>query len=243
LRAERINSALRSEAPAIGEAQIAAAVVGGEQPRTSARNRLAPSPCNVAGPALRLAAEHEAAVIRRSRVLAGQGRHRADARPVLSAVRRCCRRRCWVFELEYTDADGRLLWRELLGLSNACRDIPARSRALLRDVMAVEGAVSQVLARQHQVRNAELERSLHRALALARAREQAIVDVAVARRARLAALLAQPGLFGRGATSSADQGLAADGLVRRCEAHLRQLEAAVTPVAAGRELRFALLGD
>jgi hypothetical protein len=244
LRTQRAANALGDDEFQGVEGDIAAAAIGGQdRPPVVHRRPADPAKIIAADPALRLAAEHEADSVLRARSLHPGAGHLAGPRPLLTVLRRPHRQRYWAFELEYADASGRILWREVVGLSSRYSGGHLGRPAGVRRALDVDASMTRAMEREHEARALGLGRALTPALAVAGARERAIAAAAAARRARLAAVLIQPGLFGRAGTAAHPvQTAAADELVRRCDARAREIDLAARPVVAGTELLFACVG-
>jgi hypothetical protein len=245
-RMQRAGAALDSgRSDASFQERIADAAVGGAPlPRPPALTRLAEQH-GVADAGLRIVAAREAESVLRARRLHASPSREPEQRAVLTVVRRrLAPRRYWVFRVEYGDDSGRLLCSTVLGLSAAWDGARRRGRGVVSAALEVDAALRAIAGREHQAGIRRTSHALAPWLRLTRSRQLAIIDTVKARRARLAATLIQPGLFGGGGSRDRDaQAAAADALLGRCEAYLRQIEAArgVTPLSC--ELVCALLVD
>jgi hypothetical protein len=195
--------------------------------------------------ALRLAARHEAEFVQKMRALDRVSPHRGpDPRPVLTALRRRPHRRTWVFRLEHLDGYSHVLWSDLVGIASGMTGVTAADRRAVRAALDVDTHVAAAMQRRHTALSRRVLKSIEPSLQMARSRELAIVEAVAARRARLAAMLIQPGLFGQaGSANYVTRSAAADDLLHRCEAHLHRLEGSFVAVAGRAELVFGFLGD
>jgi superfamily II DNA or RNA helicase len=244
-RMQRIDAALdMSGADMLGDESVAAAVIVGDELPPIAERSAWWAGHVLPDPLLRLQAIREGEAIVRARELQRLSRDRQpERRPVLTVVRRRIRpQRLWLFRLDYLTDGGGPLWTALIGLaaSDTERRGPAVSAAM--DALHVDAGLMDALAHEHVIAAARVASDLTPGLRLARSRELAIIEIISARRARLAATLIQPGLFGRGLSGFRDaQAAAAADLIDRCRRHLARLESAGTPVPGAREFVCAVL--
>ncbi len=240
-RLDAASGALGETVLGAAEREIARVAFGGEEGIPVTASTAVQRGYLAADTSMRNAAVHEAAFIHTLRRVSALRREpRAEPAPLLTVFRRGASRRCWLFELAYADAGGSALWHELLGIAAAGNPAWSRDRASTRRLLDVDAALATVIRRQHAARVGRLREALEPALAAARLRELAIVDAVRARRARMAALLVQPSLFGRaGSLRQEEQATAADELIARCEAHLRRIDLARVPVPSGSALLLA----
>lgn len=124
--------------------------------------------------------------------------HPATGRPLVTALHRQPTRAYWAFRRHFDEEAGEVLWEAMFGIHHRLPGSRLRHRA---DVRAVAKGAHDAIAgaaREHaDAAGAALLSATHASVALAIQREQAIVRTIARCRARLAAALVQPELFGR----------------------------------------------
>jgi superfamily II DNA or RNA helicase len=167
-----------------------------------------------------------------------------SARPFAAAVDQRASRGCWVFKLDFLDGNDLVLWEALVGIAYAV-DAPPRFHDpshVLEHLGRSREAVTAAALRHHDALLSRVEFVLQVPRALAIAREEAIVSHLERRRARLAASLLQPLLFGprRAERETAAQQTVVQEALGRCRERLARLsrQRAVSGTA---ELAFAVL--
>jgi hypothetical protein len=175
---------------------------------------------------LRESAANEAARIGLARELDG-GISMFDHRPFVAAFPARVPRLTayWTFRLEFIDSESELVWETLIAL-RAVVTRPERARAdtirRLADELRAASAVT--VDTRHVAAALTLNTLSSRSIAQALSREQAILDAARHRHARIAATLLQPALFGtRTDRQAADQAAALHELIARCRTRLDRL--------------------
>ena len=149
----------------------------------------------------------------------------------------------WAFRTVFVDAADRRIWETVGGLEATLLRVPARARARLADWFRGGWEVlSPYAAQQDPFEVAALLEALRPATTLAMSREEAIRRALADRRARMAAMLVQPGLFDRTSERAATaQAAIADEALSRCDARLAALAMAHTVAVSSRELLFAVV--
>lgn len=205
------------------EQEIAESVMG-EPPRPTPDH--AEMPAGVFTADLREAAAAEAARIVLSRRIGG-GVAPPDGRACVTAVRTQAGRprTYWAFRLEFVDSDLQPVWDTLLALeASLTRPVRLDAAGIRRLALGLSDASAATVEREHRAAAERLHAVLSRTLALASAREAAIMAAGERQRARIAAGLLQPGLFDRRVErEAADQTAALEELLARGRTRLDDL--------------------
>ena len=168
----------------------------------------------------------------------------ADVRPFVALRRRDpAALTWWALWLEFADADGRIFWETICGLSGNHQWTRQGSRRQIRPLIDASWPQIQRDAGSHHQRVAYLvAQTLRESAALAVARERAIARDITARHARMAADLLQPGLFDRRTErQAAAQREVVDLALAHCHDRLAELERHRNASAAGVRPAFSLI--
>jgi len=237
-RSALVSNTLDALRPQVSEEEVAGLVFG-------TAGMPARSPATVGDrlvvPGLDAWARREATRLEQLRALGARSRRwRPDPRAPVTVRRHRYSRDSVVmgYRLSFTDADSHHIWDTLLGLvasvedaTRAVHTLDTSSAALLPDLHErAQGLLSSLVD------------SLRSPLALALDRERAIERELLAARARLSALLVQPGLFDRRAMRESDaQRAVLDEALDRCRSQLDEIAALGRPLAERPRLAFAVI--
>jgi hypothetical protein len=241
-RARRAALALDGLRAGATDMQVAGVVLGRE-PLEESRPASQPGP-GAAPTGLRTWAHAEAARLENLRAIAGKAAGGwPDGRPPVVIRRRPGRGRgalCGV-RLVFTSADQRVVWDTLIGATVVDAAAPLDRLGSTSWIVQTIERLDHAVAATAPTMLAALTDSLAAPMDLAARREQAIADGITAERARLAAVLLQPGLFDRRAERfGAAQGAVLDEALERCRSRLNETARTRQP-AVGHRLAFAVL--
>jgi superfamily II DNA or RNA helicase len=149
----------------------------------------------------------------------------------------------WVLWLEWTDADGQLVWETLAGIKADHRWPQHRPRHGIRRLVDASWTRIREEAADELHRLALLaSRSMRASTSLAVAREQAIARDVAQRHARIAADLLQPGLFDRRLERLADaQRAVVDRALAQCKQRMAELDRRCDTTAPAVRPAFSLI--
>jgi hypothetical protein len=174
-------------------------VIGGEYVPPRSHHGDAVRAMHSAGRELRGAACLEARRVLSARAMAVHSAvEPVEVRPLATRLRRrrSVSRSCWIWRIVITTSDGEWLWATAIAAMRDSRSVPVDTPAAVRHALDTAGPeVEQAIRAAHEARVAAFNGELERPLRIALAREQAIADGIVRRRATLAAALIQRALF------------------------------------------------
>jgi hypothetical protein len=229
VRTARLRATMDPLTPLPDERRVAeSALAGAPLPEIDASAAIPPGVTTID---LRREAEEEASRIHIARGLLSAGDVVPDGRPVMARFhgrrhRSASPRGIWLFRVVFADPAGEQAWEAMIPMGGILLRRPVNLIAYTR--AALDPRQPLLLVRLLEARDAarrQLSDSLVHAVRLWCAREKGLVAELQQKRARLSAVLLQPGLFHPGRQrDAASQHHALNEALGRCEARLGELE-------------------
>jgi superfamily II DNA or RNA helicase len=153
------------------------------------------------------------------------------------------RRECvWAFRIAVASASGRILWQTVVATAASLADLPERSAAATREVLAGHPGLNGLTRDFHVRQVGAVHNSLRKPLALWIRREHDLMRVIHQDYARMSAVLLQPSLFDRRTQrAAASQAAIRDDALSNCRARLDEYHACQHAQVENCDLAFAVM--